>query len=320
MGISWLVKLRLRIWSWFTYRRHALPFWSEEVQNEAFVPRRLTNGLGLVAPGLIAVVIGGLLSIIGQENDIAWLTVLGFPVIMTPILISLIYAFSLIFDFAGEDRAKQIQAMWDEKKAKKRMMLEQLSTKINSEGGNISQLGLYRHYWRICYLLQSDPEDDKKSIIPFLQNDLQVIAEHTKVDSQLSRMTGKLLPKIRRIFKQAGISMQPQNIISSVRISRTTFWIRIVVIIAINILILSLAINFMKVFYGTEAILFFWTIISYYLYLMTCILRAHDRNKSGEWAWLYAIPYIGWLWALIELGFFRGTKGPNDFGADPLES
>ena len=32
---------------------------------------------------------------------------------------------------------------------------------------------------------------------------------------------------------------------------------------------------------------------------------------------LYLIPYIGWVWALVELGFFKGTDGPNRFGPDP---
>jgi len=28
---------------------------------------------------------------------------------------------------------------------------------------------------------------------------------------------------------------------------------------------------------------------------------------------------IGFLWALIENGFHRGTPGPNRFGSDPLQ-
>jgi uncharacterized membrane protein YhaH (DUF805 family) len=26
------------------------------------------------------------------------------------------------------------------------------------------------------------------------------------------------------------------------------------------------------------------------------------------------------IWALVELGFLRGTSGPNDYGPDPLAS
>jgi uncharacterized membrane protein YhaH (DUF805 family) len=45
--------------------------------------------------------------------------------------------------------------------------------------------------------------------------------------------------------------------------------------------------------------------------------RWHDRDKSGWWMLIGAIPLIG-IWALIENGFLRGTEGPNRFGADPL--
>jgi uncharacterized membrane protein YhaH (DUF805 family) len=32
-----------------------------------------------------------------------------------------------------------------------------------------------------------------------------------------------------------------------------------------------------------------------------------------------AIFLIGAIWLTIELGFLRGTAGPNDYGPDPLE-
>ena len=68
----------------------------------------------------------------------------------------------------------------------------------------------------------------------------------------------------------------------------------------------------------SPALLFYWTLFAYCIYVPACIRRAHDRNKSGWWAILYAVPQIGWLWAFIELGFMKGTAGPNRFGADPL--
>jgi uncharacterized membrane protein YhaH (DUF805 family) len=33
---------------------------------------------------------------------------------------------------------------------------------------------------------------------------------------------------------------------------------------------------------------------------------------------LAVLTYIAGIWALIELGFMRGTDGPNRFGADPI--
>jgi uncharacterized membrane protein YhaH (DUF805 family) len=46
--------------------------------------------------------------------------------------------------------------------------------------------------------------------------------------------------------------------------------------------------------------------------------RWHDRDKSGWWSLIMFIPLIGAIWMLIELGFLRGTDGPNRFGADPI--
>jgi uncharacterized membrane protein YhaH (DUF805 family) len=68
--------------------------------------------------------------------------------------------------------------------------------------------------------------------------------------------------------------------------------------------------------------------------------RLHDRDKSAWWLLLfYALPAVlgnvgdaaggigGMLslvgvaisiWAMVELGFLRGTPGPNRYGPDPL--
>ena len=48
------------------------------------------------------------------------------------------------------------------------------------------------------------------------------------------------------------------------------------------------------------------------------VKRWHDRDRSGWWVLLNLLPVIGWLWALVDNGFVRGTRGPNRYGADPL--
>lgn len=50
------------------------------------------------------------------------------------------------------------------------------------------------------------------------------------------------------------------------------------------------------------------------------VKRWHDRGHSGWWVLVNAIPFIGWIWALVELGFLKGTTGENKYGDDPLFS
>ena len=52
--------------------------------------------------------------------------------------------------------------------------------------------------------------------------------------------------------------------------------------------------------------------------LAIAIKRCHDRDHPGWWLLIGLVPIVGGLWLLVELGFFRGTPGPNRFGPDPL--
>jgi uncharacterized membrane protein YhaH (DUF805 family) len=49
------------------------------------------------------------------------------------------------------------------------------------------------------------------------------------------------------------------------------------------------------------------------------VKRWHDRDKRGWWALIVFVPVIGWLWALIENGFLRGTRGANRYGDEPAQ-
>ena len=50
--------------------------------------------------------------------------------------------------------------------------------------------------------------------------------------------------------------------------------------------------------------------------IMLYIKRAHDRNHTGWYILLTMIPFIGIIWS-IELLFFKGTEGTNQYGEDP---
>jgi uncharacterized membrane protein YhaH (DUF805 family) len=96
--------------------------------------------------------------------------------------------------------------------------------------------------------------------------------------------------------------------------------------------------------YGLGLILFILIVFipAFISSLAIGVKRLHDRNKSGWWILVfYFVPSIlnalsfqvdgpmstlltlaGFaisLWGLVELGFLRGTVGPNQYGPDPLE-
>jgi uncharacterized membrane protein YhaH (DUF805 family) len=49
------------------------------------------------------------------------------------------------------------------------------------------------------------------------------------------------------------------------------------------------------------------------------IKRLHDRNKRGAWLFVVLIPIAGPILLVTELGFLRGSAGPNRYGRDPSE-
>jgi uncharacterized membrane protein YhaH (DUF805 family) len=45
--------------------------------------------------------------------------------------------------------------------------------------------------------------------------------------------------------------------------------------------------------------------------------RWQDRDRAPWWVLVSLVPIVGWLWALVDNGFVRGTPGPNRFGDAP---
>ena len=86
-----------------------------------------------------------------------------------------------------------------------------------------------------------------------------------------------------------------------------------------------------------------FTVVSWISAFAVGVKRLHDRDKSGWWILLFYLapsvlgsiantseqPLVGFvlgvgsfvisIWALVELGFLRGTVGPNRYGPDPLQ-
>ena len=48
------------------------------------------------------------------------------------------------------------------------------------------------------------------------------------------------------------------------------------------------------------------------------VKRCHDRDRSGWFMLVSLIPIVS-IWYLVEIGFLKGTDGPNRYGEDPLE-
>lgn len=59
-----------------------------------------------------------------------------------------------------------------------------------------------------------------------------------------------------------------------------------------------------------------YLLLAFIATLAITVRRFHDRNKSAWWLLIGLIPYLGALWMFIELGFLKGTKGPNRYGDD----
>jgi uncharacterized membrane protein YhaH (DUF805 family) len=122
------------------------------------------------------------------------------------------------------------------------------------------------------------------------------------------------------------------------RINRAKYWLAVVVYLAIMIVIVALAflLAFGMLFFVTGGIIYLGMLISG---IAVGIKRLHDRDKSGWWLLLfYLLPgVLGGIgsaldmetifalaggaisiWMIVELGFLRGTSGPNQYGPDPL--
>jgi uncharacterized membrane protein YhaH (DUF805 family) len=104
------------------------------------------------------------------------------------------------------------------------------------------------------------------------------------------------------------------------RINRQKFWIGAVILAVINIIaqILDGAFGTPHAgYYGVIGIIVGLVLI--YPSIALSAKRWHDRNKSAWWILIAIIPVIGWIWALVENGFLKGTAGANTYGPDPLQ-
>jgi uncharacterized membrane protein YhaH (DUF805 family) len=135
------------------------------------------------------------------------------------------------------------------------------------------------------------------------------------------------------------------------RLNRKPYWLTTLVLILIMLVLIVLVVGIGGAGLLTGdmsglGVAFIILLLAYipllWIGLAISAKRLHDRNKSAWWLVLfYLVPGILQgvgdriegvgivltlaglaisIWALIELGFLRGTVGPNQYGPDPLET
>ena len=103
------------------------------------------------------------------------------------------------------------------------------------------------------------------------------------------------------------------------RIGRRSFWMVILAFFVASIVARILdAILHTPTSYGTGLIGGLLALVLIYPALALYAKRWHDRGKSGWWSLIVLVPIIGAIWLLVELGFLKGTAGPNAYGPDPV--
>lgn len=134
------------------------------------------------------------------------------------------------------------------------------------------------------------------------------------------------------------------------RLRRRDFWLGLILLLLIEIALSFAFAGIMRPTGATELErVALWLALAILLWGSAALIvkRLHDRDKSALWYplfglgpvlcyqlgviyssnisnvlspaqqgfWLLGV--ILWIWALVELGFLKGTQGPNRYGPDP---
>jgi uncharacterized membrane protein YhaH (DUF805 family) len=107
------------------------------------------------------------------------------------------------------------------------------------------------------------------------------------------------------------------------RSARSEFWYYIL-FYWIMISIINILQQLMEGHYGIATILCQLLLIPMTLWLLVGLIsvtvrRLHDHNRTGWWYWIN-FTIIGMFFPLFFWYCVEGTKGPNRYGPDPLQS
>ncbi len=107
------------------------------------------------------------------------------------------------------------------------------------------------------------------------------------------------------------------------RINRAKFWIVIVAIWVVELVVVLIMgatgmaetvpenVLYLVLYLGVQVAIA-WPALA------VLVKRWHDRGKPGWFVLVALIPFVGWLWVLIECGFLEGDSGDNEYGPNPL--
>jgi uncharacterized membrane protein YhaH (DUF805 family) len=105
------------------------------------------------------------------------------------------------------------------------------------------------------------------------------------------------------------------------RIGRGPYWAVMVALIVIEIIIMTVSSalsngnggGFLGLIFGL--VTFVVALACIWVVLAVQVKRWHDRNKSGWWALIGLVPFIGGIWVLVECGCLPAVNEGNRFGA-----
>lgn len=100
------------------------------------------------------------------------------------------------------------------------------------------------------------------------------------------------------------------------RIPRMAYWFASLIVLGAYLTAVILAATFIRDQKSLQLATALLNLPLLWVSVALQVKRWHDRDKSGWWFLICFIPIIGSLWSFIELGFFRGTYGPNRFGEE----
>lgn len=112
------------------------------------------------------------------------------------------------------------------------------------------------------------------------------------------------------------------------RLNRAKYWLLHILLICISALVELMTDGIAPAGDSTDEpvgyvlvllLLAFMAILGAWSIFAVTVKRWHDRDKSGWWILIHLIPIFGSIYALVQLGFLKGTKGYNRFGPDPLK-